>query len=117
MPKITGVVRITINGELLESLPEAELDLGGDANESVTGHRRYGHRSKVMPSKLTCTIVWKAGSPIKDLRELVDGTGVFESDVGEAYTVDNLTIMNPPVLKGGSGEVPLEFEGDPAKPL
>ncbi len=101
----------------METLPEAELDLGGPATESVMGHRRYGSREKIMPSKLTCTMVWKAGAPIEDLRKLRDGTAVFESDVGESYTVDNMDIVNPPVLKGGSGEVPLEFEGDPAKKL
>lgn len=117
MPQITGVVRITIDGELLESLPDAELDLGGDSTKSVMGHKRYGHTVEVMPSKLTCTIVWKSITPLEKLRGLIDGTAIFESDAGMSYTVDNCTLTKPPVLKGGSGEVPLEFEGDPAKEM
>lgn len=117
MAKITGIVRLTMNGELLESLPEAELDLGGEEKESVSGHRVYGTRSKIMPSKLTCTVVWKNGSPIEDLRNFTDGTGIFQSDNGEAYTIDNLTRTAIPKVKGGSGEVDFEFEGDPAKKL
>ena len=74
MSKITGIARIKVNGELLESMPGAELDLGGYERTESVGHRVYGYTEKVMPSVLTCTFPWKAGAPIEDktlVRELM----------------------------------------------
>jgi hypothetical protein len=117
MAKLAGVVRVSANGELLETLPEAKLMLGGEENETVSGHRVYGARGKIVPSKLSITLVWKNGSPIETLRNMRDGTAVFEADIGEAYTVDGLNPTTTPEITGGSGEVTMEFEGNPAKKL
>lgn len=117
MPKLTGIARITANGELLESMPGAELDLGGKEREMKSGHRVYGHTEKVVPSTLTCVIVWKNGTPIEDLRDIIDGVIIFESDIGESYSMENAVTTKTVKVKDESGEVNLEFMGDPAKPL
>lgn len=113
--KIGGIARIKVDGELLESLPGAELDLGGMERELKAGFRVYGHVEKVMPSMLTCTVVWKNETPIEDFRDLVDGLVLFESDNGKTYKVSNAVCTKTVKVKDESGEVTLEFGGDPAK--
>lgn len=115
MSKITGIARIKVDGELLESIPGAELDLGGYERELKSGHRVYGYTEKVKPSDLQCTIVWKNVTPLEDLRNTVDGLITFESDVGKTYQIENAVILETPKVKDESGECPLHFGGDPAK--
>lgn len=117
MSLITGIVRIKVNGELLESKPEAELELGGKERELKSGHRVYGYTEKVVPSMLKCTIYWKAGTQalLETLRNLTDGLVTFESDVGETYQINNATLLKTPTVKGGDGEADLEIGGDPAE--
>ncbi len=117
MPKLAGIARISANSELLESLPGAELDLGGTERELKSGHRVYGSTEKIIPSTLTATIVWKNGTPIEDMRNFVDGVIIFEADIGESYSMENATITKTVKVKDESGEVTLEFGGDPAKKL
>jgi hypothetical protein len=77
----------------------------------------YGFRAKVVPSKLSFTIPWKNGSPIETLRNMRDATAVFEADTGDSYSIDGLNPTTPPEITGGSGEVSMECEGNPAVPL
>lgn len=113
--KLAGIARIKVNGELLQSLPGAELDLGGFERELKSGYAVYGHTEKVMPSVLTCTIVWGNATPIEDLRNAVDSTITFEADIGVTYKVSNAVCTKTVKVKDESGEVTLEFGGDPAK--
>ena len=115
MARISGIARISVDGELLESLPGAELELGGKERELKSGHRVYGHTEKVVPSMLKCTIVWKNETPLETLRNLVDGLIIFESDNGKSYQMANAVILKPPTVKDENGEVPREFGGDPAE--
>lgn len=115
MSKIAGIARIKANGELLESLPGAELDIGGFERELKSGHAVYGHVEKVMPSSVTCTIVWKFETPVEKLRDMVDGVILYEADNGVTYKISNAVLTKTIKLKDESGEVTLEFGGDPAK--
>lgn len=115
MSKILGIARIKVNGELLESMPGAELDMGGFAREQKSGFKVYGFTEKVMPSKLTCKIVWKFETPIEDLRTMVDGLITFEGDIGVTYQIANAVLLNPPKGADEKGEVDLEFGGDAAE--
>lgn len=115
MPGIAGTVRITINGVTQSSLPGAELELGGEERELVAGLFVYGTKAKIVPSKLTFSIPWMEGAPIESLRKAQDATAVFDSNVGPAYTIDNLSTLMPPKIK--DGEASIEMGGDPAKPV
>lgn len=115
MSKITGIARIKVNGELLESMPGAELDLGGYERTEQTGHRLYGYTEKLMPAVLTCTFPWKAGAPIEAIRNLVEGVVLFESDAGETYRVSNAFNSTTVKVKDEDGEVSCELKGDPAE--
>jgi hypothetical protein len=113
MAKISGIVRIKVNGELLESVEGATLDVGGFERELMSGHRVYGHKEKIIPSVLACKIVWKFETPIETLRNLIDGLATFESDNGITYQINNLVCTKPPKL---DSEIDWEFGGDPAEP-
>lgn len=115
MSLITGIARIKVNGELLESKPGAELDLGGKERELRSGHRVYGYSEKVMPAVLTCTFYWKAGAPIEAIRNLTEGLVTFESDVGETYQISNATTLKTVKVKDETGEVDVEIGGDAAE--
>lgn len=115
MAKISGIARIKVNGELLESLPGAKLRLGGVKRKPKTGHRFYGHVEEFVQGELECTIVWKNETPIEDLRNLTDGIINFESDNGKTYMMAQAVIEDPPELSDGEGEVPLKFFGDAAE--
>ena len=113
--KISGVARIKIDGELTESMPGAELDIGGFKREMVAGHTVYGYTEKVMPSELTMKIVWKNGTPIETFRNLTAGLITFESDNGVTYQISNCVCLDPPKLTDDKGEISLKFGGDAAE--
>jgi len=115
MSKIAGIVRIKANGLLLESKPGATLDLGGKERELKAGHRVYGFTEKVVPAMCTCTVYWKAGTPLETLREMTEGLITFEADIGETYQISNATLTKTLKVKDETGEVDLEFGGDAAE--
>lgn len=118
MAKISGKVYIRMDGELLESMPEAELELGGDEAEVVAGSNKIvGYREKVVPAMLTCKFVWKAGAPIEKVRNLREGILQFESDVGETYQIANAVCTKTPKISVPDGTIDVEFQGDKAEPV
>lgn len=113
--RILGIARIKVDGELLESLPGAELTFGGEVvNEVKSGFDVYGSTYKVEPGRVKCTIVWKNETPIEMLRTLFQGTVLWEGDHGVTYKISNASIMGSLVAKDESGEVDLELVGKPA---
>lgn len=116
MSQILGTARIKLNGELLETLPGATMEMGGRVvKDLVTGHRVYGPRYEVQPGKLTCTIPAKESTPIEAIRALFEGVCLFEADNGFTYKMSRAYLMGSPKMKDGDGEIELEFAGDPWK--
>jgi hypothetical protein len=110
---ILGIARIKVNGELLESMPGASMQMGGLVVKEVkVGHRPYGPVYEYRPGKLSCTIVAKEATPIEDIRKLFQGLILFEGDNSITYKCSNAYLMGDPKLKDGDGEIELEFEGD-----
>lgn len=117
MSQISGVARIKVDSELLESLPGATLRLGGVNRKPKTGHRVYGFSEEVVQSEVEVTIVRKNGTPIEKLRKATASLITFEEDIGKVYMIANAVLENPPELTDGEGEVKLKFFGDPAKEI
>jgi hypothetical protein len=114
--KLAGVARISVNGMLLESMPGAEIDLGGKEREQKVGRKVYGYMEKAIAATMTCTIVWKNGTPIEDIRNITEGLIVFEADIGVTYQIANAVLLKPPKFNDENGEWDLEFGGDTAEP-
>lgn len=115
MAKVTGIVKVWINGELVRSKEGATLDMGGHEREMVTGHAVYGYKEKLMPSVLTFTLAHTADYDLGDLQSVVEGTARFECDSGVTYQVTSATVTKTLSVKGGDGEVEVEMQGDPAE--
>lgn len=114
MAKITGIVKITVNGTLQQSKEGASLDLGGYEREMVTGHSVYGFKEKLMPAVITFTIAHGAATKLTDLKDITSATVRFECDSGKTYLITEACVLKTLNLKGGDGEVEVEMGGSPA---
>jgi hypothetical protein len=114
MAQVTGTVILRRNGEVLRSKEGAELTLGGKERTLIKGHSVYGYSEKVAEGMIKCTIAHVGGDDIIGWSNTVDGTLEFETDTGDTYLLANAVCTNVVTLKGGEGDVELEFGGDPA---
>ena len=114
MAKVTGIVYIKINGELLESMPGATLEFGGVEREPVITTRVAGYTEKVKEAMVSCKIAHTADTDLPKIGETVDSTLEFECDTGTTYVVSNAWLAKPPKLSGDGEGVELEFMGEPA---
>lgn len=114
MPKVTGIVKIYIDGDLLRSKEGAKLMTGGEEKTAQTGYALYGFSSKFVPSTIEFTMAHLADSQIIELNSVVDAEVKFECDSGVSFLITNATITKPTELTGGEGDVAVEMQGDPA---
>lgn len=113
MAKVTGIVKIYVNGKLYRSKEGASLKTGGKMREEVVGHSVYGYSEKVAAAELDATIAHMADSDIPEMNDLVDATLRFETDTGKTLMVANAFTSEPCELKSG-GDLSLKMKGDPA---
>jgi hypothetical protein len=114
MAKVTGIVKVFVNGSLLRSKEGAELDVGGMERTAQVGHSLYGFTEKVMPAVVTFEVANMDGDDLVELGKTVEATVRFDCDAGGTYLVNNAFVSKPPKLKGGDGTVSVEMQGDPA---
>jgi hypothetical protein len=112
-----GVAKIKIDGELLESLPGAKIDLGGKERTAVTGSfSLHGFAEKIKPAQVECEISLGPKTDLKKLSDIVGATIQFECDTGQTYVVNNaFNTVTAVVTEGEGGKIPLVFQGDPAE--
>lgn len=113
MAKVTGIVKIYVNGKLYRSKAGASLNTGGKKREDVTGYDVYGYTEEVMPAELDATIADMADTDIMEMNDMVDATLKFETDTGKSLLVTDAFTSEPCVLKGG-GDLSLKMKGKPA---
>lgn len=113
-----GRVTIKVNGEVLDSRPGASIDLGGITRKPVTNDQHMGHAEELKPSRMECELSLRRGASIDGLRNIVDGTYVFECDTGQRYIVKDAYTTDTLSLTGGEGgRVKLVMEGKPAQEI
>lgn len=113
MSQYTGIVKIYVGSTLHESMPGAELDLGGYEREMMVGHAVYGHKEKLMQSVCTFTLAHTKLS-LDVLRATVDDTLRFECDSGVTYLVSKACVTKTLKVKGEDGTTEVEMQGAPA---
>jgi len=116
MPKITGIMYATVDGE---SLPMSEgsgkLNIGGkERTVKKGGNRVRGYVEKVMEATFECTLDHTADVDLIAMRDWVDKVLVVETDTGVRYSVANACVTNPHELSESEGEVSFAMAGDPA---
>lgn len=114
MPKITGILKIYLNGELQREKEGASIEIGGKERTTIVGHEVYGPSDKVMQSKVEWTVAHAADTDLKKIGDLVDATLRVECDTGIVYLIGKAWCMTPPKLTGTDGEATISFEGIPA---
>lgn len=113
--KLTGIVRVKLDSDLVRSKSGASLEIGGFNRKAQKGHKVYGHTDEVMESVCTFVIFHAGGDDLRGIANKIDSTLEFETDTGDTYMIPNAFCTKPPKLTGGDGEVELEFAGDPAE--
>jgi hypothetical protein len=114
MAKVTGIVKVYVDGKLLRSKPGAKLKTGGKKRTGVAGHSPYGYTEEVEFAELDCTLAHMADTDILELNELTEATLRFETDTGQTLMVANAFTTEPCEITGGEGDLTLKMMGDPA---
>ncbi len=114
MPKVTGVVKVYINGKLHRSKPGAKLKTGGMKREAVYANGGVcGYTEEPEAAELDCTLSHMADTDVLELNEATDASLRFETDTGQVLLVTNAFTSEPCELAGG-GDLTLKMMGDAA---
>tara|TARA_R110000868_G_scaffold225568_2_gene477801 strand:- start:15490 stop:15849 length:360 start_codon:yes stop_codon:yes gene_type:complete len=118
MTQFLGRAEIFANGEKIETMPGATLDVGGVKNNTVIVGGTVGRSEELVPAAITCTTMLGVGQSLEILRNLKDATVIFKCDTGQSYVSRNAFRTDTTTLKdGGGGEVTISINGDPAEEL
>lgn len=114
-----GKAFIKANGELLETLPGAKIDIGGVTRSPIKGNNSiHGYSEQPKEATVECEISVAPGTSLKKYAALVDATITFECDTGQTFVVRDAFLTEPPVATDGDGgKVPLKFAGQPAEEM
>ena len=108
--QVTGRVYVRVDGQLLESKPDATLaNVTGVEREEVVGNEVHGYKEKAVAPTIECTISHKAATRLKALGTFTDGSVTFECDTGTVYVLKGAWLANSPGVK--DGETELKFAG------
>lgn len=114
MPKVTGVVKVHVNGKLHRSKPGAKLKTGGMKREAVYANGIVcGFTEEPEAAELDCTLVHMSDTDVIELNNATDATLRFETDVGITYLVPNAFTSEPCEVSGG-GDCSLKMMGQAA---
>lgn len=104
MSKRLGKVFIKLDGELLESMGGATLDLGGVERPAVEGDNDVlGYYEKPKASKCDCKIALGPNTSLGKIKDITDATLTFECDTGQTYIVRNAWVSETLELSSGNG--------------
>lgn len=111
-----GIAYIKADGELLESMPDAKINIGGVTREPVNGGNAVlGYSEKVVHAEVECEIAVSPSTSLVTIAGWKDITVTFECDTGQVYIVRNAWLVEPPAATASEGgKVPLKFAGPPA---
>lgn len=119
MSQRLGKAFIKVNGQLLESMPGAKLNVGGFKRTPVIGANGVlGYSEEPVQAQVECEIAVSGQTKIMDIAKFKGETITFECDTGQTFVVKDAFLTEPPELTAGEGgKVPLKFAGQPADPV
>lgn len=119
MAKKLGKAIIKVDGQALETMPGASLDIGGDERTTLTGQNEVqGFFETPKPSRVECEVTVGKETRLAEMRNWDNVTISFECDTGQQYVVQGAWLLNTPSMKASEGgRVSLEFEGPPAQEM
>lgn len=116
MGKYLGRAVIAWDGNTLDTLPGASIDLGGVVNKPVKGSHTIGYAEEYNPAVVECEINIAADTPVEEIRKIVGATVTFRGDIGKTWMVRNA--FNSEAMKltaGEGGKCKVQFTGEPAE--
>lgn len=116
MAKKLGKATIKWDGNVLDTLPGAKIDIGGNQRTTVVGANEvHGFFETPKQSKVECEISVGRETDLDALRQIENATISFECDTGQAYVIRGAWLTDTPEMTAADGgKVPLTFEGPPA---
>ena len=118
MPKSIGIVKVKIDGKLLNSKPGASIDIGGATRSAVEADQPGFFSESQKPSRIECDMVVDKDFSADELRRAEDITATFEADTGQTWVVNHAYVVDPPVITGGNnGGTKVVIEGPPAQEM
>lgn len=114
MAKVTGIIKIYVNGRMLRTKPGAKFKPGGKTRTFESGHSVYGFHEEVVPSELDCTIVHMSDTDVVEMSNLTEQTVKVETDTGQTYVMPQAATTEPCELSSG-GDMTLKMMGQPAE--
>lgn len=114
-----GKAYIKADGDLLETLPGAKIDIGGVTRTVVKGNNKIlGYSEQPKEATVECEIAIGPQTSLARLQAMSNVSITFEGDTGQTWTVKNAFLTEPPVATDGEGgKVPLKFAGMPAEEM
>lgn len=103
MSQRLGKARIKVGGGLVDSLPGATLDLGGNTRNPVIGSNKVlGYAETPKEARLECQVSMGKGTSMQAF-DTTDTTITFEADTGQVYSLANAWLVEPPKLTASEG--------------
>ena len=116
--RVMGRAQIKVNGQMLDTMPGASLDIGGVSRATVTGSNKVlGFQETPKPSKLEVEIAVKPGTSLAAMGRWDDVTATFEADTGQTYVIPNGWCTEPPTTTDNDGKAKVVIEGPPAEEM
>lgn len=110
--KVTGRIKVKVDGELLRSKPGATLQIGGVKRKPVPNDQgTVDYMEETAPAQVKATLIHVAGTDLRAINDFVDGTVIFETDTGHVFTIPDAFCEELGELK--EGEVEVTFGGSP----
>lgn len=110
-----GRATIVVNGKALDSLPGAKLELGGVIRKAVTTDSRTGYVEELAPGRVECEVAVSKETDFAGLRDLVDATVLFRTDVGKNFVVRDAFTEDGIKAEGKDGKMSLKLTGQAAE--
>ena len=114
--KVVGKCKVTIDGQLLDTDGETEMELGGTTREPVIGDNNAGSfRAIESASKTTTKLLLKSALSLTALREIDNATLVNKTDVGTTYIVRGAYVQDVISFSSSDGKATVVWGGPAAE--
>lgn len=114
MAKVTGIVYVKVDGELMRSEKGASLDVGGMKRTPIMAAGvLVGYQEEAVPSEVEFKVAHTSSTKIRDMSDWVDKTLKFETDTGVHFLITNAFTADP--VKLADGWATVKMQGDPAE--
>jgi len=114
--RVVGQCKVTIDGQLLDTDGETEMDIGGAMREVVKGDNQAGaFRESTEASKTTTKLLFKGGLSLTALRAIDNATLTNKLDIGRTFVVRNAYVAEVISFSTSDGKATVVWGGPPAE--